>query len=66
MNSYLHACLCELLLHFVLGGLTFVEHGVAQVIWSLCSWFLFTADFFLVVFDLKLNLQTFMSAFDLC
>jgi hypothetical protein len=56
VNSYLHACLCELLLHFVLGGFNFVERGVAQVVWSFCSWFLFTTDFFLVVFDLKLNL----------
>jgi hypothetical protein len=56
VNSYLHACLCELLLHFVFGGLNSIEHGVAQVIWSFCSWFLFATDFFLVVFDLKLNL----------
>ena len=56
MNSYLHACLCELLLHFVLGGFNSVKRGVAQVVWSFCSWFLFAADFFLVVFDLKHNL----------
>ena len=66
MNSYSHACLCELLPHFVLGGLNSIEHGVAQVIWSFCSWFLFAVDFFLVVFDLKLSLLTIMSAFDLC
>ena len=52
----LFACLCELLLHFVLGGLNSVERGVAQVIWSFCSKFLFAVDFFLVVFNLKLNL----------
>ena len=56
MNSYLHACLCELLMHFILGGLNSVERGVAQVVLSFCSWFLFVVDFFLVVFDLKLNL----------
>jgi hypothetical protein len=32
VNSYLHACLCELLLHFVLGGLNSVERGVAKVV----------------------------------
>ena len=56
MNSYLHACLCELLLHCVLGVLNSVECGVAQVVWSFCSWFLFASNFFPVVFDLKLNL----------
>ena len=56
VNSYLHVCLCELLLHFVLGGLNSVERGVAQVVWSFCSWFLLAVDFFLVVFDMKLNL----------
>ena len=56
VNSYLHACLCELLLHFVLGGLNSVECGVAQVVWSFCSWILFAIDFFWVVFDLKLKL----------
>jgi hypothetical protein len=56
VNSYLHACLCELLLHFVLGELNSVECGVGQVVWSFCSWFLFTTVFFLVVVDLKLNL----------
>jgi hypothetical protein len=29
VNSYLRACLCELLLHFVFGGLNSIEHGVA-------------------------------------
>ena len=29
--EHLFACLCELLLHFVLGGLNFVEHGLAPV-----------------------------------
>ena len=48
--------MCELLLHFVLGGLNSIERGVDQVLWSFCIWFLFAADFFLVVFDLKLNL----------
>ena len=56
VNSYLHACMCELLLHFVLGGLNSVGRGVARVVWSFYSLFLFTVDFFLVVFDLKLNL----------
>jgi hypothetical protein len=62
VNSYLHACLCELLLHFVLGGLNSVECGVAQVIWSFFSWFvapcwlLFAADFFLIVFYLIYNM----------
>ena len=52
----LFACLCELLLHFVLGGLNSIEHGVAQVVCSFCSWFLFTADFFVVVFDMIYNM----------
>ena len=38
--NYLHACLCYLLLNFVLVQLNSAERGVAQVLWTFGNWFL--------------------------
>ena len=35
----LFACLCELLLHVVLGGLNSIVRGVVQVAWSFLAGF---------------------------
>ena len=52
-------------MYFVLGGLNSVEHGVEQVLWSIGSLFLFTVDFFLVVFDMKLNLLYYIVSYEI-